>query len=84
MHFGVSSIPSTSVPIDAYIQHSMCMAFLLCCCFRDTSKAVDGGILGLSVFDKGVISLSTSAVRLHSRGGLLRGTLQGLVSLAPR
>ncbi|CAN0300729.1 unnamed protein product, partial [Ectocarpus sp. 4 AP-2014] len=46
---------------------------------RGQATEPDGGILALTAFQQGVLSVSNSAVRLHSRGCLLRATFSGLV-----
>lgn len=54
--------------------------FILFLFRRGQATGPDGSILALTAFQQGVLSVSNSAVRLHSRGCLLRATFSGLVS----
>eukprot|EP00752_Nemacystus_decipiens_P004347 g3971.t1 len=48
---------------------------------RGQPAGPDGSILALAAFQQGVLSLSSSAVRLHSRGCLLRATFSGVAEI---
>lgn len=68
----VSTEPSQTPPHFV----SSCAPYYYC---RGQPHGPDRSILGITLLDHGVLSISSSAVRLHSRGCLSRATLDGAV-----
>lgn len=75
------------VLIASQFVHSCVLCCVVCCAAcrvftrwrREEPAGLNGSILSLTPFQQGVVSVSNSAVRLHSRGCLLRATFSGLV-----